>query len=170
MASPPTPPALKRVGEGRLLGRVWSNCTLGPEYLPEGFRRLRFERDLRKGLPRRATARFLANAEPRMGQGDSVASRGKARKSGRQCKEEGSAGRFGLHRLPLGPQISQALEKCRNPSLVPVPSPTQLPAPVPLFPSHPSPLAASQAFPPPATEVPSLPVSTRVLRRELTRR
>ena len=52
MASPPTPPPLKRVGAGQLLGRVCSNCTLGPEYLPEGFRRLRLERDLRKGLPR----------------------------------------------------------------------------------------------------------------------
>ena len=80
-----------------------------------------------------------------MGRGLSVASRGKERESGRQCKEEGSGSRSGLHGLLLGPLVFEALKKWRNPSLVPVPipSPTPTPTPTPPYP-HPTP-ALSQA-------------------------
>ena len=101
-----------------------------------------------------------------MGQGHSVA--GREKESEEQCKEEGSGNRSGVPRLQLGPLVFEALEKWRNLSLVPVPSPTQPPPPIPI---PPGPFAASPAaFPSPPAKLPRLPVSTRVERRELTRR
>ena len=58
-----------------------------------------------------------------MGRGHSVA--GREKESEEQCKEEGSGNRSGVPRLQLGPLVFEALEKWRNLSLVPVPSPTQ---------------------------------------------
>lgn len=68
-----------------------------------------------------------------MGRGHSVA--GREKESEEQCKEEGSGNRSGVPRLQLGPLVFEALEKWRNLSLVPVPSPTQ---PPPQSPSHPA--------------------------------
>ena len=88
-----------------------------------------------------------------MGRGHSVA--GREKESEEQCKEEGSGNRSGVPRLQLGPLVFEALEKWRNLSLVPGPSPPHPPPPNP-HPTRPFrslpggfPFSASQTTPSP---------------------
>lgn len=118
--------------------------------------------------PQRQTDRFVANVDPRRSLPDSprptVKWKGKVGDNAR--RKALAVSRSGLHGLLLGPLVFETLEKWRNPSLVPVPSP---PPPSPLFtPVPPRPcwsLPGSSFLP-----QPRYPVSTSVHGRQLTRR
>lgn len=106
-----------------------------------------------------------------MGQGDSVKSRGKERKSGRQCKEEGSAAGVWPAPVTARPTDFPGLREVQKPKPRARPLPHPTPRPRPLIPIPPQPSRSLPGFPSARNRSTQSPgFHRRVLRRELTRR